>query len=97
MSVVEEGLYFDSTGAIRFNPRKATYLSRLQKRLEGEVSKGCVDIAKDDLIENGILAHDFPVRFRLPDGRHMWTEGIRVDPESANGCFQMFRFYHDRS
>jgi hypothetical protein len=97
MSVVEEGLYFDSTGAIRFNPNKPTYLSKLQKRLESEVSKGCVDFAKDDLIEDGILTHDFPVRFHLPDGRKMWTEGIRVNPEFAHGCCQMFKFYHERN
>ena len=101
MAVVQEGLYRDRKGAIRFNPNKATYLSRLQKILAGEVDPGVVDIEKDDLIEGEILTHtsslvDLQI-FPVGKGKYIWAEGIKINPEVASNCLKMYKLCHDRN
>ena len=101
MAVVQEGLFFDRNGAIRFNPNKATYLSRLQKILAGEVDSGVVDIEKDELLEKGILTRSDPQvdlqRFPVEKGKHIWAEGIKIDPEMTSHCLRMYKLCHYRN
>lgn len=98
MAIVEEGLFFDKRGAIRFNPNKWAYLSRLQEKLAGEVSPQDVEIEKDELIEKGLLTRSSDMqRFPVERGKYKWAEGVKVDPEMASACLKMYKLCHDRN
>jgi len=98
MAIVEEGLFFDKCGAIRFNSNKWTYLSRLQEKLAGEVAPEVVDIEQEELVEKGILTRSRDMQmFRVGKGKYIWTVGIKIDPEMSSACLKMYKLCHDRN
>jgi hypothetical protein len=96
LQILEEGLEVQN-GRLSYSEEKGiSWLSKLERDLEGEVSRATIDQCLDNLLDRGILSHGKEIMQKVKENKDSrWVRAYHIGNEFLDQMIKLYQATHD--